>query len=188
LVIEGYASEAGLQRQSSGPETALVEAAGAAEAFVAAAAVELEALVDRVAQRHTGWLVRWFYELALAAMLAVVLVRPAKNYFYDSWLKTPPEPLLGVDFYLLSAFWLVAWCGVLLWSLTGRLRRGLRREIDRLAEGWNDAKSASGMFRQREEECRQVGEFRRGLERLRQQAAALRERLALPEPQLGHRR
>jgi len=188
LVIEGYASEAGLQRQSSSPETALAEATGAAEAFAGSVAAELDALVGRVAQQHTGWLVRWFYELALAAMLVVVLVRPAKNFFHDSWLKTPPEPLLGLDFYLLSAFWLVAWCVVLLWSLTGRLRRGLRLQIDRLAEGWNDPKSAAGMFRRREEECRQVDEFRHELERLRQQVAALRQRLALPDPQLGHRR
>ena len=181
LVIEGYAAEAGLDRRAAEPETIRAEAAGALQSFVEGVAAQLDALIGRVAQRHTGWLTRGFYELMLAAMAVMLFIRPAKNFFYDSWLAANPAPLLGVDFYLLSAFWLLAWCGLLLWSFTGRLRRGLRREIDALAGGWNDPRSAGGVFARLEADCRHVERWRQELERLRQQVAALGRRLGTPD-------
>ncbi len=188
LVMEGFAAEAGLERQAARPENIASEAAEAAQAFVTRVGTEIEGLLARLAQRHTGWFTRWRYELLLLVMLAVLLARPAKNFFYDSWLAAEPAPLLGLSFYVLSAFWFTVWCVVLLWSFTSRLRRGLRREIDRLAEGWNRPGAVDGVFSALERQCAEVAAFRHELERLREHLAGLRRRLASPEEPLGHRR
>ena len=68
---------------------------------------ELESLIARLAQRHTGWFTRWRYELLLAAMLGLLLYRLGKNFFYDSWLAEPPSPVFGLEFYVSAGFWLV---------------------------------------------------------------------------------
>jgi hypothetical protein len=181
LVLDGYAAEAGLDRRAAGRETIAEEATRAGREFLVGASAELESLMDRVARRHSGWFTRWRYEILLAAMLGWIFYRPARNFFYESWLASPPAPLYGLSFYALSAFWLILWCGLLLWCFTGRLRRGLRREIDELAQHWSNPRPAGGIFSHLEGECRHVDEFRQGLGRLRQHVAELRARLALPE-------
>lgn len=186
LVLDGYAAEADLDRRAVAPETVANEAVAAGQAFVVDVAVELESLLDRVAQRHTGWFTRWRYDLALLAMFGFLLYRPAKNFFYDSWLATPVEPLYGLNFYVLSIFWLVLWCGLLLWAFTGRLRRGLRREVNTLAEGWRTTQPSLGIFAQLESQCVQVEQFDHALARLQQQVATLRHRLTVPDEKLGH--
>ena len=77
---------------------------------------------------------------------------------------------------------------LLLWCFTSRLRRGLRREIDQLAEGWNNPKPAAGVFARLGSQCRQIDRFGNELERLQQHVATLRRRLSLPDEQLGQRR
>jgi hypothetical protein len=188
LVLDGYASEAGLDRRAVALKTVSAEAADAGQNFVAGVAGELEALIGRVAGRHTGWFTRWRYELLLLVMLGVLFYRPAKNFFYDSWLMQSPEPLLGLDFYLVSALWLLAWCGLLLWSFTSRLRRGLKREIGELAQRWSNPQPAAEIFAQLESACQQATAFGDEAQRLQQHVATMRDRLALPDDRVGSRR
>ena len=188
IVLDGHATEAGLDRRYTDPEIVVAEAADAGAAFVADVSAELESLIGRLARRHTGWLIRWRYEILFGALLGVLLYRLGKNFFYDSWLSPDPVPVFGLDFYLSAAFWLVLWCLVLLWAFTSRLRRGLRREIDQLAESWNSPKPAAGIFAQLESECDRAEQFQRELERLKSHVDDLRRRLAQPDEQLGHRR
>jgi hypothetical protein len=93
-----------------------------------------------------------------------------------------------VDFYLAAGFWLAAWCVLLYWSFSSRLRRGLRREIDQLARVWNALRSAACLFARLDEDCRGVERFRRALDELREHVGELRRRLALPDQRLGHRK
>ena len=188
VILDGYTAEAGMDRQAAGLETITAEAAQAGQTFAANVAAELESVLGEVADRHSGWFTRWRYELLLAAMLAVLLVRPAKDFFYDWLVASSPRPALGLDFYVVSAFWLVLWCGLLLWSFTSRLRRGLRRQVNQLAEGWNNPKPAEGVFAALESQCRQIDRFRDERDRLEQHVATLRRRLELPDEQLGYRR
>ena len=132
-------------------------------------------MVGRMAKRHTGWFTRWRYELLLGGMMGYLLYWPAKNFFYDTRFGSGQTQALGLDFYLVSAFWLLVWCGLLMWLFNSRLRRGLRREINRLAEGWSGPEPAAGVFARLEGECRRVERFREELDRLRQQVANLRE-------------
>lgn len=188
LVLEGYAAEAGLSRQAPSAESLQTEAAAAGQAFMARAAAELDELVDRLAARHTGWWVRLRYELALGVMLGLLLYRPARNFFYDSWLADPPAELLGLQFYLLAAFWLAVWCGVLVWAYTSRLRKGVRREVAELARRWSGPDSAEALFATIEAQYRQAERFRQELRRLEAEVSAMAQRVVGPTEPLAHRR
>ena len=168
LVIDGYATEAGIDRDASRAETVFEEAAVAATTVADNLATELQSLLSRAAQRHTGWLTRYRYDFLFLIVLVGLFFRPARNFFYDSWLASPPVPMMGVEAYLLSAFWLAVWSGLLLWGFTSRLRRGLQREIDRLAEGWATPRLAQEIFGRLEAECRAIDRFRQDLARLEQ--------------------
>ena len=188
LILDGYTAEAGLNRQAAGLPTINAEAVDAGQTFVADVSAQLQSLIDRLAQRHTGWFTRWRYELLLAVMLGILLYRLGKNFFWDSWLAPQPVPPFGLDFYLSATFWLVLWCVVLLWAFTSRLRRGLRRQIDELAQGWSDPRPAGGIFAQLESECRHVDRLGDELARLQQQVSSLGQRLTAPDEPLGRRR
>jgi len=186
LVLDGYAIEAGVDRRRHDVASLTAEAAEAGRQFTEEAAIELDALVERVADRHAGWITRWTYELLFGAMLVFVLIRPGKNYFYDSWLAAEQADVLGLDFYLVSAFWLIMWSTLLLWRFTGRLRRGLKREIHRLVATWRSDRPAAGLFAAAQTECDGAVSFHRDLGDLKQRVGALRQRLDLPE--LGRKR
>ena len=186
LILDGYASEAGLDRENTQTVAVREEANRATEAFAATAGGQLEAVIDKLARRHTGWCTRWRYEILLLAMLGVLLYRLGRNFFYDSWFVAQPVPVFGLDFYLSAGFWLLLWCLLLYWMFSGRLRRGLKREINELGENWCQSTSASGVFAALESDCRGVHQFRRDLSEIETQVSTLRRRLALPEERLGH--
>ena len=209
IIVDGYAVEAGLSREEtlsreeklSREETRLAtgggqvlqrEAAAAAEAFVASASAELQTLVMRLAGRHTGWFVRGRYELALVAMLALLLYRFGRNFFYDSWLAVElglareAQPVMGTDYFIAAGFFLSLWCGLLLWGFTSRLRRGVAAEVEEMAQRWNSPKLVAGIFGGLDAQCRAAHVFRHERERLANRVDELEDRLATPEP-LGHR-
>jgi hypothetical protein len=175
MIVEGYALEAGLDRGVARWETVAAESDTAAGNFVGRVASELESLIVRLAERHTGWLTRCYYEILLLAMLGTLLYRLGKNFFYDSWLSGLGTPVFGLDFYVSAGFWLVLWCLVLLWMFSRRLRRGLQGEINCLASNWQDA--AAGIFVKAESECRRVTDFRRELADIRQEVERLQRRV-----------
>ena len=186
-ILEGFAAEAGLRRDAL-PETVHEQAGRAVSRFAAEVAGQLDEVIDRLARRHTGPFTRGRYEILLVAMLGMLAYRLGKNFFYDSWFAPHPVAVYGLDFYLSAGFWLSAWCLLLYWSFTSRLRRGLRREIDQLAQAWNVPQSAASLFARLDDDCRRVERFRRELDQLRDHVAELRRRLALPDQRLGHRR
>jgi hypothetical protein len=193
IIVDGYAADAGLPRGETQLATVEREAADAGKLWVATASAELQHIVARLAARHTGWWVRWRYELGLAAMLGLLLYRFGRNFFYDSWLAVElglaplPHPVLGTDFFIGAAFTLLLWSGLLLWLFTARLRRGVRDEVGQLSARWNSAKIMAPVFNELESRCRAVRALCDDLERLEQRVASLRERLSLPDARLGHR-
>lgn len=187
LVVGGYVLEAGLPRELADPEAVAAEAAEAGRSLVSNVAGEVDAIIDRAAERHTGWFTRWRYELLLLVMLGVLLYRLAKNFFWDSWLAPQILPLVGVGFYVQALFWLLLWCLLLVWAFNRRLRRGLKAEVDVLAEKWNNPGSAAGLFHDLESQCREIHQFHDELERIEQDVATLRRRLTSPDEPLGRR-
>ncbi len=193
LVVEGYAREAGFSRADISYEAVTEQAAAAGAQFVETAGAQLQALISQQASRHTGWFTRWRYELALLAVLVLVLYRLGRNFFWDSWLApelgytTSPKPVLGFDFFLQSAFWVVLWSGLLLWLFTWRLRRGLRGEIVSLANRWSGSSLAPSLFAPLERQARAAERFADDHQRLESSVTALRSRLSEPQPRLGRR-
>ncbi len=188
IVLEGYVADAGLPRHLVDLDVLRTGTEKAGARFAARVSEELQQLIERLAARHTGWFTRCRYELLFLVMLGFLLFRLGKNYFYDSWLAQPPAPVAGVDFYLTSAFWLIVWSLLLIWLLSGRLRRGLRREVDRLAAGWPRLPTAEGPFGNTEAECRRIRQFRTDLVQLLDEVARLQRQVSLPNQQLGTRR
>lgn len=186
LVLEGYASDAGMPKSHAAPPQIQREAERAVGTFAVSAAVELDDTIGQLAARKSGWFTRLFYESLLAAMLGWILYRLGRNYFVDSWID--PSRLLGTDFYLQSLFWLAVWCLGLLWLFSRQLRAGLRRAIQRLAERWGESTATAGMFGALGDDCRRAERFREELDELRTQVERLRRRLAAPDSELGRRR
>jgi hypothetical protein len=178
IIVEGYVSEAGLDRRAAQRETLAAEAETAAAGFVARVSADLESLIARLARRHTGWFTRWRYEILLIVMLGLLLYRLGKNFFYDSWLAAKPLPVYGLDFYISAGFWLLLWCLLLLWAFCSRLRRGLRGQIVQLAAGWQDASLAAGLFTQVEADCRRAERFCQDLDAIRREVDGLRRQVA----------
>lgn len=193
LIVEGYAHEAGLPRDDALTPSLERQASNLGDGFVDRASTELQAVVRKLADKHTGWFIRVRYELLFGAAVAMIVYRFGRNFFYDSWLAvelghaSSAHPLLGVDFWLGSGVFLLAWSGLLLAAFTARLRRGLTGEITALADGWKDARLATALFDQVDETCRLLVRYRDDLVRLEQRVGDLQRRLAQAEPQLGHR-
>ncbi len=191
--LDGYAYEAALPRKSLEPEPLEKEAAQAGRAFVAVAANQLQNLISHQAAKHSPWYKRWTFELLLLVVIGGILFRLGKNYFYDAWLApdlglTPTAaPVLGFDFFFQSLFWLLLWCGILLWLFTLGLRRGLAAQIHILAAEWAQAGSVKQLFAGLEAQIEDVQRFERERQRLEGKVAALRQTLAEPSPLLGRR-
>lgn len=194
IIVDGYAAEASLPRRETQLASVEREAAESGKLWIATAAAELQQLVARLARRHTGWWVRWPYELGVIAMLAMLLYRFGRNFFYDSWLAVElrhaaqAQPVLGADFFLGAALILLLWCGFLLWLFTSRLRRGVRAEVGQLAAHWASAKVMQPVFAELEEQCRSIHEFQRELDRLERRVHELQQKLAMRDARLGHSR
>jgi hypothetical protein len=192
VTLDGYAAEAGLGRDQLQPDAVLRQATQAGTQSIQQTSGQLQALVARQAQRHCGWFTRWRYELALFVMLGLLLYRLGRNFFWDSWLavdlgvRDNPAPVLGLDFFVPALFWLVLWCVVLVWAFTSRLRRGLKWEINQLAQAWMAAAPAS-LFVGLEMRCREVRKYSDQWQRLQASIAALRKKITQPEPRLGQK-
>jgi hypothetical protein len=182
MILEGYAAEAGLNRQTVSPETVRTEAERAGTTFIGRASAELESLVAKLAARHTGWFTRWRYEFLLLVMLGWLLFRMGKNFFWDSDALLNPHPteVWGLNPYLAAGFWIVLWCLLLLWMFTARLRRGLRRELDHLAETWRNPSTASELFTHLNATCRRIAQFRGDLQALEQEVRNLQVQISPP--------
>lgn len=193
IVLEGYAGEAGLPSDSLHPSRLDQQAAAAGESFVEQAAGQLQAVIDNLAARHSGALTRLCYEVALLAVLGLVLFRLGKNYFYDSWLAVElgravvAAPVFGFDFLVQSAFWLLLWSALLLWLFTARLRRGLKMRIQELASQWGAGMTTGALFEDLETRARAVRQFEERRMQLQQRVESLRQKLAQPQPKLGKR-
>ena len=186
LILDGYATDAGVDRSGISPTAVTAESEAAGAYFIARASGDLETIVAGLAARHTGWFTRGLYEILFAAMVVGLLFRLGKNFFYDSWWATDPTPVMGLDLYLTAGFWLLLWCLLLMFLLTRRLRGGLRREIDRITIDWQSPSSASGLFVNLENECRRAMQFRRDLDGLDEQVNRLRRQLATTGEKIGH--
>jgi hypothetical protein len=147
--LEGFAREAGVESVSA----ASSRKDTSEESFVAAARqlyqrleLEINAAVERRATRRAGAVFHFIIEILFTALPAVLLARLAKNFFYEHlWLEST-QPLLGIDFLIQAALWVLVWGLFLRGLLAWRLQTGLRRDIAGIVRNFTPATALPGLF------------------------------------------
>lgn len=194
IIVAGHAHEAGLSAAGLRVEKFQESASEAGSSFVKRASSQLQDVVKRLAGRHSGWWPRVIYELLLLAMVGLLIFRMGKNFFYDTWFRpmfdsnAPAVPIEGLPFFLMGAFWLLIWCTLLVWSFLGRLRRGLKSEINALADRWRTEAPATGLFSGLENRLAEITLWSGRLDRMRSDVDDLLARITTPSTGLTRRR
>ncbi|MCL2742780.1 MAG: hypothetical protein FWE67_02910 [Planctomycetaceae bacterium] len=183
LILSGFVSDAELSAAVCETTLVIQEAAKAERSLAEDIGRELENICSRLAAKKDRLWVRIFYETLLGIMLAFLLFRPAKNFFWDTSFYPDAKPF-GFEFYLISLFWLLAWCVLIIGLFTMMLRSGLDKEIKTAAAGWYRLSALNGIFGEAEQETNKLVLFRNDLisikeqiERIKQQAEKLDQRL-----------
>ena len=163
VIIEGHTQAAGLDSRFAADVTLdelRHEAARVQDRFMGDAGRKVDALIERLALRNSGPIVRCLYEAWFLSYLMFILFRVGKNFFYDSFLAgllgrtAHNTALLTVDFYVPAALFFLLWSGMLVMLFTRRLRRGLRTEIRQLADQLVRSRIPTGLFPDLESACR----------------------------------
>ncbi len=184
LVLAGFAEDA--QVPPTTTEEVVEESARAGEAFTNVVAKELDNVCEQLTRRHNTLTIRIVYETLVTAMLIFLLARPAKNFFYDSFFYG--AEVWPLNNYLVSIFWLIAWCGVLLGVFTLFLRRGLERQVNETAANWRTTDSMRFLFGRLETTLEKVRDFRGRLQSLREKIDHLNRESRELNRRLGRRK
>lgn len=185
LVVSGYVHAAGLDAalaESHSLDRLRHQAVRVEDQFLGDAGRRSDDIINRLAVKKSGFFVRTFYEILFLLFVGFVLFRIGRNFFYDSMFLG--EPLLTVDFYLSAGVFFVLWSGVLVMAFTRRLQRGLKREIDRLAQELALGRLSQGLFPELEHCCREIRLQRERLDALALSTADIRNHIATA-PGLG---
>ncbi len=177
IVIEGYTRAAKLDRAAADLKLSTLKhsAAQAEDEFWAFARQRLDEAILQTARRRSGLLARIGYEIVFAILPVYLLVRIGKNFFYDSWILE--KPLLESQFYIPAALFLAIWTLLMLVLFTARLRGGLKRSVQQLADQLAQSKLAAGLFPQLDEHCRDYTRDTDELRRLAAQVHTVREQV-----------
>ena len=148
----------------------------------------VDGLVRQLAAANSKPHIRVLYEVALLSLPVVILLRAAKNFFWDTFLVPliwgeadgpgPPAALLGGDYWLAGAVFASLWAGLLVVLFTRRLRRGLDREVNALARSVAADRTPAGLFPRLDAAVTEATAAADRLQRLAAEAAAARDRLA----------
>lgn len=169
FILRGYAVQAGLDSGLVDDQSVLDEAKRGATDWSDTIRQAMEERLGALTRRASRWLFRGPYEILLTAMLAFVLVRPAKNFFYDSFIGD--APLLGTDYYLGALFWFVLWSALLLWSFSARVRRRLGREMRQVAAEMAQSAGTDDIFIGLTDQIDAIEAFEQRLEAVRTKLA-----------------
>ena len=185
IILDGYCDEANLPRDDTPSHRLTEQATRACDKFVDTASQQLQTLLSRLAEGHTGLVTRMKYELLMMLALGYLIARWGWNFFYESWWLS--KPLYGLDFFVSSLFLILGWSGLLLWMFSLRLRSGIGEEIESLVQAWSGPQTCTEIFASIERRCREIRTWHEQLIRMENHVSQLRERLTQPEPRLGSR-
>jgi len=179
LIVTGYAQSARLSphlAETADLDVLRNEAIRVEEQFLGDASRRVDGVIDQLAKRHSGSLIRLWYELLLALFVGYLLVRIGKNFFWDSVVDG--DRIMTLDFYVPAGIFLILWAGMLVMAFTRRLRRGLNRRIEELAQEMAQGRIGNGLFPKLERTCREVRLHRDRLEALYQMTVHIRRQIA----------
>jgi hypothetical protein len=179
LVIAGYVQEARFEPrliEHGTLDSVRHEAVRVEDEFLGDAGRRVEEIVQQLARSHSGFAVRFTFELLLGALLAYVIGWPAYNFFYAYPILE--KALLPSDFYLHAAVFLALWSGLLVMLFTRRLRAGLLAQIGELAHQLAENRVATGLFPRLERATAEVRLARGELESLLVTTTEIRREIA----------
>lgn len=191
LVLNGFLRDAKLTPLSSSSRSVQElrqEAARVEGQFLGDVGQRIDGMVEEVAKRRSGKLIRAWYETLLLSFVVFVLYRVLKSFFYDSMIPIDSsipaaalrDPFLPTHFYVNAGVIFVLWATLLVMLFTRRLRRGLQRQVDKLAAELARQRISQGLFPAWEEACRDIRVQCETLSVLAETAASVRERIATP--------
>jgi hypothetical protein len=152
-------------------------AASVQDEFLTDAARRIDDLILETARRHSHWFTRFRYELLFAILPGFLLYRAGKNFFYDTfWLD---KPHLDANFYIPAALFLLLWAGLFVMAFTARLRSGLTKRIEQLAQELASAKVGPGLFPDIEHQCHEFSRERDRLEGFQSKIDSIRDQYAV---------
>lgn len=164
VVIAGHVRSARFDRSlvdDPSLSTLRDEALRVEDAFLGDARQRIEAIIQNIAVKNTGWFTKLRYEILFLAYVVFVLFRVGKYFFYDSfWAKyfveksQPVEPL-DTSFYIAAGVFFALWTGALVLAYTHRLRRGLTQQINDMSQELAEHRMTSGVFPALESACHQ---------------------------------
>ncbi len=155
LIVDGYARDAGLEpefRARLARESAAEASHQVEEDFLRQVSERIDQCLETAAERHSRWGVRTWYELLWSVLPLFLLGMVAKNFFYDALILG--RDYLDLRFYLPAILFTLLWSGLLLMAFTGRLRRGLRRNIATITTDLAGSRAGSRLFPTLEAACR----------------------------------
>ena len=179
LVVTGYVQEARLDSrllEGSNVEGLRHLAVRVEDQFLGDASRRVNAIIEQLASRHSGWAIRCLFEFLLGVLVLYMIGWPAYSFFVaHPWFGAP---LIPVDFYVHAAVFLVLWSAFLVMLFNRRLRSGLKDEIRNLANHLAQSRLASGLFPQLEASCREIRVQRERLEAMVEATRELRRQVA----------
>jgi hypothetical protein len=179
LVVTGYVQDARLDPrvvEQGNLDSLRHEAVRVEDEFLGDAGRRADEIVHGLAAKHSGFVVRFAYEVLLGALLVYVIGRPAYNFFYANPFQG--ADLLSSDFYIHAAIFVALWSTLLVMLYTRRLRRGLLKRIADLARQLAECRLAAGLFPRLEKSTAEVRLSRERLEALALATTEIRREIA----------
>ena len=163
--------------------------------FLGDARARLERMIQELATANSGRFIRIWYEIWLLLLPGAILYRIGRSFFEDLYVKltnwhlptaagTAGPELLTASYYVPAAVFCLIWTGILIGLFVRRLRRGLKRRLDKFVSEMVQFRLSGGMFPQVEAACADARRRHDELEQLTTAADQLRNDLAV-SPHLG---
>ena len=186
LILTGFATDAHVPAMHCQISVVQSESKQTSETLLDEIGAELETVTDRLAQWYQRLWFRCTYEILISVMLLFLLYRPAKNFFVDSFFYQ--RPLLGIDYYVVSLFWLIVWSALLLFFFTMTLRRGIEHSIRTTSRDWYRLPALDSLFASLESETTQILSFRDELDTLKEVMDRINQQAEKLDRRLGKKR
>jgi hypothetical protein len=136
-IVAGFEREAGIERPASNDTTSSLQQqslAATAQRLYQHLEVDIDGVIQNRASRRAGGIFHFVLEVLFLALPALLLGRLAKDFFYNHLWMDSAQPLLGFDYLMQSALWIVVWGLALRGLLAWRLQSGLKRDLAKLIE------------------------------------------------------
>ena len=180
------AAELAVSELQPGSELALLrrQAAALEGRFLADVRQSVEQLLGELAESLGAAGVRRVFEVLLLVYPVFITLRMGHNFFWSSFLAplagqaSEAAPLLTIDFYIPAIFFLLVWCGLVLWGFVQRLQRAVTLAAAGLAERLAECRVGEGLFPLTEGLCGDVQRDERELRELLDLTVSFRNRLA----------